>query len=359
MSKSDRLRGALWSMFIADSLAMPTHWYYDGSQARYYGKITGYVAPNDYHPTSILHLSSTGGGGRGGQVGEIIGNVILHGKKKFWTRPNLHYHQGMKAGENTLNSLVARVLMRSINAKSGKYDPEEFLSQYVAFMTTPGTHNDTYAESYHRDFFVNYANGKPPRECAGEEGHNTASMGGFVMLPVVVLATATDGIQAVQKNVATHLYLTHKSPSLLRAAQVYATLLVDLLDGMDLKEAVVKASTSIGLDMEGLIRRNLPDTQVVGGVFSNACYISGSFPALLYMAYKFSDDYEGALLFNANVGGENCHRGAALGAVMGLAHGYQKIPSRFVNGLNDHDSLKKEIDSFVENITGHSNQPTR
>lgn len=26
-------------------------------------------------------------------------------------------------------------------------------------MTTPGTHNDTYAESFHRDFFKNWAAG--------------------------------------------------------------------------------------------------------------------------------------------------------------------------------------------------------
>jgi hypothetical protein len=24
---------------------------------------------------------------------------------------------------------------------------------YISFMTTPGSHNDTYAESFHRDFF--------------------------------------------------------------------------------------------------------------------------------------------------------------------------------------------------------------
>ena len=32
-----------------------------------------------------------------------------------------------------------------------------FLQSYVQFMTTPGSHNDTYAESFHRDFFSNYA----------------------------------------------------------------------------------------------------------------------------------------------------------------------------------------------------------
>jgi hypothetical protein len=33
-------------------------------------------------------------------------------------------------------------------------------------MTTPGTHNDTYAESFHRDFFKNYAAGVPADKCA-------------------------------------------------------------------------------------------------------------------------------------------------------------------------------------------------
>ena len=33
-------------------------------------------------------------------------------------------------------------------------------------MTTPGSHNDAYASSYHRLFFQNRARGKPLHECA-------------------------------------------------------------------------------------------------------------------------------------------------------------------------------------------------
>lgn len=71
---------------------------------------------------------------------------------------------------------------RSIAANGGEYSPATWLQDYVAFMTTPGSHNDTYAESYHRDFFSNYARGVPPEKCArGTEGHNTAQIGGFVV----------------------------------------------------------------------------------------------------------------------------------------------------------------------------------
>jgi len=72
--------------------------------------------------------------------------------------------------------------MRDITANGGKYAPGSFLKAYVDFMTTPGTHNDTYAESFHRDFFRNWANGVPPEQCArGTEGHDTGSIGGFVV----------------------------------------------------------------------------------------------------------------------------------------------------------------------------------
>ena len=79
----------------------------------------------------------------------------------------------MTAGENTLNALVTRVLLRSVAARQ-QYEPENFIKEYVRFMTTPGTHNDTYAESYHRDFFKNFQDGVDPMKCAGEEGTYTA-----------------------------------------------------------------------------------------------------------------------------------------------------------------------------------------
>jgi hypothetical protein len=56
-------------------------------------------------------LSNTGNGDR--SEGEVVGTVILHGKKKYWGRgKNLHYHIGMKAGENTLEAQLTRLMTR-------------------------------------------------------------------------------------------------------------------------------------------------------------------------------------------------------------------------------------------------------
>ena len=168
----DKTFGCILALCAGDALSMPVHWYYNPADIKAsFGRITEYQAPKQQHPSSIMQFASTGGHGRGTQDGDIIGTVILHGKKKFWgdkTR-SIHYHQGMEAGQNTLNIRCARLLWKSIGTL-GTYDADAFLTDYVAFMTTPETHNDTYAESYHRDFFKNYAQGKEPKNCAGEEG---------------------------------------------------------------------------------------------------------------------------------------------------------------------------------------------
>lgn len=112
----DSIKGALFGLFVGDSTAMPVHWMYNLQQLRSdYGQITGYVKPKDVFQGSIMNLSNTGGGGRGSDKGDIVGSVILHGKKKYWMRGgNYHYHLGLEAGENTLEAQLCRVLLRSM-----------------------------------------------------------------------------------------------------------------------------------------------------------------------------------------------------------------------------------------------------
>jgi ADP-ribosylglycohydrolase len=145
LSTADRVRGALWGMMVGDALAMPVHWYYRLTDLqRDFGVIRDYQAPKAIHPSSIMSLSSTSRAGRGTQSGSVVGDVILKGKKHHWGPAHRHYHQGMQAGENTLNALCARLLMRGM-VRHKAYAPADFLADYVDFMTTEGSHNDTYA----------------------------------------------------------------------------------------------------------------------------------------------------------------------------------------------------------------------
>lgn len=376
----------------------PVHWYYNPRDiASEYGLLTDFKKPKATHPSSILNLSNTGGAGRGGKEGNIIGDVINHGKKQYWLKPGSHYHGTLEKGENTLNAQCARLLVRTM-VENGRYDKTDFLTSYIKFMTTPGSHNDTYAESYHRMFFLNLVvKGKKPEDCSDDDHHNISSMGGFVLLPPVALYAATRAAAAVLATkapvtAATKLeaapsfpldapepltsvlsadaiksiiaasvdatvkqqYATHRSAELEANTRIYAKLLaIVLLDLMPLKEAVAQAGKELGVDIPAVARK-VPLTRdtlqaassVIGRVFTSACYIEGSFPSLLYLAYALADDPEAAVIANTNAGGENCHRGSALGALMGAAHGKSKWPERWTKGLHNVKEIEAEAEAF-------------
>ncbi|MDP3088506.1 MAG: ADP-ribosylglycohydrolase family protein [Methylotenera sp.] len=354
LNKADRMRGALWGMFIGDALAMPVHWYYNiGALWQDFGLIRDYQAPKTHHPNSIMALANTGKAGRGSQEGDIVGNVILKGKKHHWGQANRHYHQGMQPGDNTLNLLCTRLLLRSLNA-NGHYDSANFLHEYIRFMTEPDRHNDTYAESYHRDFFANYAKGISPEKCAGTEGHDTASMGGLVSLPLVIMATIRDTDLSATKTAAlTQQRLTHRSALLERHTLELSKLLFHIFndENPDTEQLACVAASKLGFPAAQVIQNvrlnQSSDLDIIGGLLSPACYIDQSFPSVLYLAARYHDDFESALIANTNVGGDNCHRGAVLGAILGAALGEGAIPKRWINGLTAHVKLNDEIENFI------------
>ena len=305
-----------------------------------------------------MSLHSTAKGGRGSQSGgtgkEIVGGVILKGKRSFWGLPNQHYHQGMKAGENTLNAHCARVVTRSMTAAGGRYDKARFLIDYINFMIAdPPRHPDTYAESFHRGFFANLERGKPPGQC-GAVTHDTPSVGGLVMLGPVAIAgfLQKNSLKIVQDLCREHLSLTHPDAFLARISDA----LVQLVQGLlfrknDVRPQQLIADTarhSVGLDLKRLASQVHSDNEVAGGRYSTACYITDSWPVILYLAYKYADDLNAALLANTNLGGDNVHRGAVLGLLLGLGTG--RTVDAFFNQLADRQAIDAEITELIGHI---------
>lgn len=356
--RNSRVTNALKTQFVADALAMPVHWYYNPMdiEKAFPGGVQKFEAAPEFHPSSIMSLHSTRRGGRRyGHNAEaepqIVGEVILKGRDQFWNVPNVHYHHGMGAGENTLNAHCSRVLMRCLADGKGEYSSQAFLSAYIGFMTAdPPAHPDTYAESYHRGFFANYAKGLPAQQCAMVT-HDTPSIGGLVTIAALVFAERLRGrdVTGIQAHCRDHLALTHPDESLMRVCDRYVKLLCGLLEGPDdegiqalLSEAGKGAG---GLDVAGLVKRNLPDNQVVGRMYSPACYISDSWPVVLYLAYKYRNDPWLALRMNTNLGGDNVHRGIVLGTLLGLTTG--QVATNWFDQLVAHEAISEEITALI------------
>jgi ADP-ribosylglycohydrolase len=354
-----RATTALRTLFVGDSLAMPVHWYYNPLDIdnAFPGGVTKFEAAPAFHPSSIMPLHSTSMGGRGtqndaAQTRQIIGDVILKGRRNFWGQANQHYHCGMRAGENTLNAHCARVLMRSIVDTAQHYESARWLEDYIAFMTAnPPLHPDTYAESYHRGFFANLEAGKPPSQCAALT-HDTPSVGGLVSIAALVFAERLQGtsLEQVQTLALKHLMLTHPDNSLARVCDSYVTLLDALLfrDPCDSAETILlDVGRRAGIDLAALVAKGRGDRDIVGRMYSSACYISDSWPSVLYFAYKYRGQTRAGLIANTNVGGDNVHRGSVLGVILGLLQESDEVEE--FEALQEAREVAREIDALLAN----------
>ena len=318
--RGERFASMLLGTFIGDAHAMPAHWYYDRNALRQdYGWITDFLAPRNPHPDSILWRSHYKPLNAKGD--------ILHQESVYWGKRGIHYHQHLEPGENTLSLQLACLLLETLK-QSGKYDADAYLMRYRDYMLTPGNHRDTYIEECHRQFFTNYARGKKLRSCGGPDNH----IGGLASAAILLVGGNQD-LETARAVVKEHIRLTHHHAYLDRAADSYIQILWHVLNGQDLRNAIEAHAKEFFSKRKAQTWEATEDGEVVDHHFSSACYIDKAFPASLYLAWKYADSFREGIIANTNIGGDNCHRGAVVGALLGAAAGLNAIPEQWINRL--------------------------
>ena len=400
-----RIENALWGLFISDALSMPAHWYYKLEYLkRDFGAIDGYndaphphpesfMVGNGYHPDvskanelgrpyEILHdhirFYNTSYNHLAIQTAERAGE---HANAMPVLNDRYHYHHGLKAGENTLAANLVRVLMRSVIAK-GDYDQDAFLQDFITYMSTPGNNRDPYCEIYIRAWFENYSEGIAPELCAQKQ-RSVWSIGshGGIIRPLVLSFFAKEPYQGLGLAVS-HQQLTHRSENVASALGVLVPLLHALLRGKQPHEIISEHAKKVrlikisGEDLSKTYRAhkgpgNIPkdqmwkihtefsnqyldvnsvletssDEEIIGKLFSTACYPEHGLPLLLCLLQRNNADFKASLLANANAGGDNVHRGMILGLLAGASNA--EIPFELKSGLLAYHELENEIRDFV------------
>lgn len=323
-----RYHGASLGACIGDALSMPAHWFYDPQELeRTFGRIDCYMAPPSRHPGSILWRSS--------YAPTEPEFDILGQQRRFWGQRGVHYHQFLAAGENTLNLKLLQLVLTQV-AEHGEYDPGRYLDAYQRFLLAPEEHHDTYVEECHRGFFINLRAGKKPEKAAVAEKH----IGGMVaVIPLYAALRHLGHDNAVARRaVLSHVGLTHAGPLVGSGAATLLTLAAELWEGVPLTESLGAHLTRQDLPfLQGplLKQAELPPERVLGRLYSTACYLDDALPATFYLALRYATNAEEGLVANTMAGGDNCHRGAVLGALLGLDAGPSVFPEHWRTGLRE------------------------
>jgi len=403
MKDSARVKNALWGLFISDALSMPVHWYYKREYIKKdFGKITGYNDALHPHPESFMvgntyypDIKSANNLNRSYDIlhkhskfyNTTYSHLDIHTKVHSGEHANLmpslderyHYHHGLKAGENTLGANLVRVLMRSIIKNEG-YDQNQFLNDFIEYMTDVDANNDPYLEIYLRDWFENYSKGVAPELCAQSQRDrwSIGSHGGIIR-PLVLALTANSSYEGLGIAVS-HQQLTHSSQNVSSALGTLVPLLNKLLQGdnpLELLNESAKEISLIKIHGKDLSKKyfeahgpgNIPkdqmwqihteysgeylneiladatDESMITNRFATACYPEHGVPLIYYFLNKNKFDFTSSLLDNANAGGDNVHRGMILGLLAGAST--KEIPEELKIGLKDYMKIDKEINDFV------------
>jgi len=349
----DRAAGAVAGAFIGDALGLGPHWYYDLDQLR-----------ADYGPWIDRYTEPKTG----------------------------RYHEGLKAGDLSQTGLIALELLRSV-AGCGGYDEGDFTRRLdenilrqmngTPYSGPGGYTNQSIRELYQARVILGRTWGQ-----TGDYADTTEGAERDVILAARYALSPSEGAQLIARNIR----LSQIDPFVVALSTSYCVIVSALIRGepfdaelsgklygmveaglLPFTHAVLTEKKGAYADDPTAPSASLPfpdgllfpshiwqaakDPGVaiepawkVSLVYGMPCSILCMLPAAYYLAARFQDNFEQAVLHALNGGGQNMSRAMLTGALVGAQVGLSGIPSRFLQGLSDGDEILKLTEHLTAGI---------
>ena len=349
----DRATGAIMGAFIGDALALGPHWYYDlAAMRRDYGDwVDDYTDP---------------------QPGR--------------------YHAGLKAGQLSQAGFILTLMLRSLVENRG-YDEADFCRRmddelFPLLDGTPVSGPGLYTSQSIREAWRRRVQQGLPWGQTGGHADTTEALERTLAI-AVRYACHPDKLAAAMTG---NTLLTQVDDTVVSMTVAFGAVLGLLVQGhaldADLSGKLMKLVKSGDLPFHAVTRDDLqpprpgdPDPPRVGRfaspdallspsymaaaatdpaisiepawkvsiVYGMPCAIYHQLPAAYYLAARFHDDFEAAVLHAVNGGGQNQARAILTGALAGAQAGLRGIPQRFIDGLENAADLL----SLAETLASH------
>ena len=333
----DRASGAIMGAFIGDALGLGPHWYYNLSELRrdYGDWINGYTDP----------------------------------------RPG-RYHEGLKAGQLSQAGFILTLMLRSL-VDCGGYDAADFCRRmdedlFPLLDGTPVSGPGGYTSQSIREAWRRRVKLRLPWGQTGGHADTTEAIERTLAIAVRYALQPARLASAVAENAV----LTQADETVVSMTVAFGAVLGLLVQGHALDAALsgrlMELVSSGQLPFHAVTRDNLqpprpgdPDPPRAGRfaspdalltpsymaraaadpqiriepawkvsiVYGMPCAIYHQLPAAYYLAARFHDDFESAVLHAVNGGGQNQARAILTGALVGAQTGLSGIPKRFLDGL--------------------------
>lgn len=335
----DRAAGAIMGAWIGDALGVGPHWYYDLAELR-----------RDY--------------------GEWVND---------YTDPKPgRYHPGLKAGQLSQSGFILELMTKSL-VTCGEYDENDFCHRMDTELFPllngepahgPGGYT---SQSIREAWRRRVEQGLPWGQTAGH-ADTTEAIERTLAIAVRYASSPSRLAEAISRNTV----LTQADDVVVSLTVAYGAVLALLVQGhrldAELSGKLMELVKNGSLPFHAVTREGLkapqpgdpdpprtgrfaspdallspsymamaatdPDIRIepawkVSLVYGMPCAIYHMLPAAYYLAARFHNDFESAVLNAINGGGQNQVRAILTGALVGAQTGLSGIPKRFIDKLED------------------------
>ena len=350
----DRACGAIMGAFIGDALALGPHWYYNLAELRrdYGDWIDDYTDP-------------------------------MPGR----------YHAGLKAGQLSQAGFILTLMIRSL-VDCGGHDVADFCRKmdeelFPLLDGTPFNGPGGYTSQSIREAWRRRVQQNLPWGQTGGHADTTEAIERTLAIAVRYAQHPAQLAAAITDNTI----LTQTDDTVVSMTVAYCAVLGLLVQGhpldTELSGKLMRLVKSGDLPFHAVTRDNLqpprpgetdppragrfaspdalltpsymaaaavdPEIRIepawkVSIVYGMPCAIYHQLPAAYYLAARFRNDFESAVLHAVNGGGQNQARAILTSALVGAQTGISGIPRRFIDGLNEATILIKLAEDLASNI---------
>jgi ADP-ribosyl-[dinitrogen reductase] hydrolase len=322
----DRIVGSIMGCFVGDALGLGCHWYYDFNDLwKDCGTwVDDYLDPKPFSSTNMSYIHKH------------------------------RYDMGVRAGYNSQTGQLIQILLESVAGK-GEFDVEDYTLRLDNFFKKidGSALSGRFTDRAVREAWNAREKGVTWQSPEIGSGTSTSDAGQYA----IVLA----GLYRNPSQLAGKAYqlsrLWYNDPAFISYHVVYALIVQGIINGILIEEmcdylieigvgfidnyiSSYDDLTLMAYALDLVQRPNilpLQDDRFISRVYGPDCHSAHLFPAAYYLAFKYAKNFENAILFATNSGGNNMARAALTGGLTGAMTGINSIPKRFISGLKDKE----------------------
>lgn len=298
--QTDKLKAMVLGAFYGDAYSLGAHWVYDTDEIEKASlDLDGCNAPiSEYHPTKTK------------------GDFTHYGDQMLWLLEDLASHK--------IFSLV----------DYGKKWHENML-RYQGYVDGASKHT-LEKLSKEQNYF---ACGSPSSDLSVVSR----------MFPLILIYKDTP--DDMQESIKLHTILTHMNKDLVQAGSFFSEVVVALIHGAKLEDAIDASAPHHGGNIVNWIAKAKEvldlDTKDAIKKLGQACSVNGAFASTIYILLKYKDDFFEALKQNMLAGGDSSARGMMIGGILGLIHHEKVLSAKCLNEVNTRNHIESLIDKLL------------